>query len=155
MNRIIEKTDRGLMDILEILGKLRNKNEAFFAGTFQWLIKTHPPFPGSHIVYHVETNEFKHWKIEINEGPFTFENLHPGQYLREKSFIYATSYPYHVIIGKSDWINELLNRKASDLEIAKMINKWIEGYFKQIDEERVIFKNLISFYQPSQSLPLF
>ena len=155
MNRVIEKTDRGIMDILEVLNQMKNKNDVYFTGTFIWLMDTHPPFPGSSIVYDAQKNDFKHWKVDPNETYSLFKDFKPGHYIRERVFSFSTILPYHVIVSSSDWILNLLNKKTSAEEKNKWIDNWVDIYHKNVDIEREHFKSLISFYRPQQALPLF
>lgn len=142
MNSIITPDQAGARTVLEILSLMKNKNDAFFKGTFNWLIHTHPPFPGSHIVFLVENNGFKHLKVDL-DNVSKMNDLKPGDLLQELRFIYTSKNPYHVIVGRSEWINILLKENASPEKISDHVDRWINYYHENVNNELKHFRSLI------------
>lgn len=153
--KIIPNHDGGIQNILTIINLLKDKNYLYLKGTFKWLLETHPPFPGSYITYNPESNSFLHKKLPILFENCTWETYSADKWVKEKHFSYDLCRPYEVIVGSSQWIIMLRERKVSYQVFDQVVAKWIEQYHIKVEEEREHWKSLLSSHKPRVDVPLF
>ncbi|HPI82940.1 MAG TPA: hypothetical protein PK122_06965, partial [Candidatus Paceibacterota bacterium] len=140
--KLLTHNHRGVQDLLTIINKLKDKNDTFLNNTFRWLINSHPPFPGSFIVYKPQTNEYIFWKPRKGELRIRdWDSIRGDDFFKIDTFYYGSFDPNPVIISKADWI--LRVRNESENEKKESINRWISWYHNQVDREREYVKKFL------------
>jgi len=152
---VLERDELGVKTLLHTIKLLRDKNEAYFHGTFNWLIKNRSPFAKSHMLYDPDSNSFKWFTKPILYTEKGWNDFGPNDYIKELHFSYSSTRPFGAIVSDSVWVHKLLNARADDIAINKAIEVWVADYHSKATDELLHFQKILLDIRRGGSIPLF
>jgi hypothetical protein len=120
----LPKNEDGIKQILTNLNKLKDKNLAYYRGTFRFFVNQHPPFENSLIYYNVVENSFQFISKSKIRAPIYVWNKYVGEstpcYLKEYLFMHSNASPFNIIVSGADFLLKGFDDNLAELFHNKM-----------------------------------